>query len=232
MQGEDTGGLAPHWLAAPVTADESGQSFDLFAGGVACGRLALAVPGRHNLKNALAALAAAAQGYGARLADLGPALASFQGVRRRQELVGTPRGIAVYDDFAHHPTAVRETLAALRSRHRNGRLIAVFEPRSATACRRLHQADYPEAFAAADVVLLAPLGRSNLPEAERLDLDELVASLQKQGKQAERAPDLDRIVQRVSELARAGDVVALLSNGAFGGMTRRVVEQLAATAPT
>jgi UDP-N-acetylmuramate: L-alanyl-gamma-D-glutamyl-meso-diaminopimelate ligase len=228
LEGEDTGGVAPHWLAAPAAVGAQGQSFDLFAGGVACGRLALALPGRHNLKNALAGLAACAQGYGARLADLGPALASFAGVRRRQELVGSPRGVSVYDDFAHHPTAVRETLAALRARHASGRLIAVFEPRSATACRKLHQADYAEAFGAADVVLLAPLGRSNLPKDEALDLDLLVEDLQERGKRAEHPVDLDALVARLGELAADGDVVALLSNGAFGGMTRRVVERLAA----
>jgi UDP-N-acetylmuramate: L-alanyl-gamma-D-glutamyl-meso-diaminopimelate ligase len=232
LLGEDTGSVAPHWLAAPVGADGSAQSFDLFAGGVACGRLALGLPGRHNLKNAVAALAAAAQGYGARLADLGPALASFRGVRRRQELVGSPRGVTVYDDFAHHPTAVRETLAALRSRHASGKLFAVFEPRSATACRKLHQADYPEAFASADVVLLAPLGRTNLPPDEMLDLGVLANELEQRGKRAECAPDLDALVSRIAELAEDGDVVALLSNGAFGGMTRRVVEQLAAGALT
>jgi UDP-N-acetylmuramate: L-alanyl-gamma-D-glutamyl-meso-diaminopimelate ligase len=232
LLGEDTGGVAPHWLAAPVSADASGQSFDLFAGGVACGRLGLSIPGLHNLKNGLAALGAAAQGYGARLADLGPALSSFRGVGRRQELIGTPRGVSVYDDFAHHPTAVRETLAALRSRHPSGRLFAVFEPRSATACRKLHQGEYPRAFAAADVVLLAPLGRENLPAEEMLDLDALVEDLAKQGKQAERARDLEFIVQRLDALAAPGDVIALLSNGAFGGMTRRVVERLAATAAT
>jgi UDP-N-acetylmuramate: L-alanyl-gamma-D-glutamyl-meso-diaminopimelate ligase len=232
LHGEDTGSVAPHWLGAPVSADASGQSFDLFAGGVFCGRLALGVSGRHNLKNALAALGATAQGYGARLSDLGPALATFKGVRRRQELVGSPRGISVYDDFAHHPTAVRETLAALRSRHPTGKMIAVFEPRSATACRKLHQADYPDAFAAADVVLLAPLGRVNLPADEMLDLAALAEQLSKRGKHAECPPTLDAIVSRVAELSADGDVVALLSNGAFGGMTQRVVERLAGTAVT
>ncbi len=227
LQGEDTGGAAPHWLAAPATSAAEGQSFDLFAGGVACGRFALSVPGRHNLKNALAALAASAQGYGARLAELGPALASFSGVRRRQELLGTPGGVAVYDDFAHHPSAVRETLAALRSRHPGGKLLAVFEPRSATACRKLHQQEYPAAFAAADVVLLAPLGRSNLAPEESLDLDALVAALGALGRHAERCASLDAIVPRVLELAQPGDTVALLSNGAFGGLNVKLVERLA-----
>jgi len=227
LEGEDTGGVTPHWLAAPAEVNAAGTSFDLFAGGMRCGRFALAVPGRHNLKNAVAALAAAAQGFGAPLEKLATALAEFRGVRRRQELAGTPRGVFVYDDFAHHPTAVRETLSALRERHPGGQLIAVFEPRSATACRRLHQNDYPPAFAVADSVLLAPLGRTNLAPEETLDLDAVVQAVGRLGKRIERAPSLDAIPPRLAELARPGDVVALLSNGAFGDMTRRVIEQLA-----
>jgi UDP-N-acetylmuramate: L-alanyl-gamma-D-glutamyl-meso-diaminopimelate ligase len=226
LHGEDTGGVAPHWLAAPAEVTPSGTSFDLYAGGVACGRLALSLPGRHNLKNALSALAAAAQGYGARLADLGRPLAEFRGVKRRQELLGSPGGISVYDDFAHHPSAVRETLRALRERHPSGRLFAVFEPRSATACRKLHQHDYPPAFAAADVVLIAPLGRSNLAPSEALDVSAIVNELSQRGKVAEAAPDHAAIVARVAAEARSGDVVALLSNGAFGGVARRLVERL------
>jgi UDP-N-acetylmuramate: L-alanyl-gamma-D-glutamyl-meso-diaminopimelate ligase len=227
LEGEDTGGVAPHWLGAPAGADASAQSFDLFAGGVACGRLALGLPGRHNLRNALAALGAAAQGYGARLADLGPALASFSGVKRRQDLLGAPRGIAVYDDFAHHPTAVRETLAALRARHPRGRLLAVFEPKSATACRRLHQAEYPLAFDSADVVLFTPLGRTNLPPEETLDLDLVVDELRTRGKLAERGANADAIVLRLLELTEPGDTVALLSNGAFTRVGERLVSELA-----
>src|SRR5690606_12221821 len=99
--------------------------------------------------------------------DVTNALRRFSGVRRRQDLVGEARGVRVYDDFAHHPTAVRETLAAMRARHPDGALIAAFEPRSATACRAMHQHAYEHAFHAADLAILAPLGRSNVPESER-----------------------------------------------------------------
>jgi UDP-N-acetylmuramate: L-alanyl-gamma-D-glutamyl-meso-diaminopimelate ligase len=231
LEGEATHGVPPHWLAAPAASDETSQTFDLYAGGVACGRLALPLPGRHNLKNALAAVGAAAQGFGARLADLGPALASFRGVRRRQELLGTPRGVFVYDDFAHHPTAVRETLAALRARHPKSRLVAVFEPRSATACRRIHQEAYATSFDHADEVIFAPLGRSNLPPSEALDLERLVRELGRRGKNAANEPSVDAIVERLANGAQAGDVVALLSNGAFGGIHRKLVARLAGTSP-
>jgi UDP-N-acetylmuramate: L-alanyl-gamma-D-glutamyl-meso-diaminopimelate ligase len=224
---EPTHGVPPHWLAAPAGSDARGQAFDLYAGGVACGRLALPLPGRHNLRNAVAALGAAAQGFGARLADLGPALAAFPGVRRRQDLIGNPRGTFVYDDFAHHPTAVKETLAALRARHAEGRLLAVFEARSATACRRMHQRDYAEAFDSADEILLAPLGRTNLAPEEALDLEQLVRDLEARGRQARRYDSVDAIVARLDETAREGDVIALLSNGAFGGIHEKVLARLA-----
>ncbi len=229
LEGEDTGGVSPHWLAAPALIAEGGTSFDLFAGGVSCGRLAISLSGRHNVKNAVAALAAAVQGYGVPLDAAGRALAAFSGVARRQDLLGSPRGIHVYDDFAHHPTAVRETLLALRARHPGARLIAVFEPRSATACRKLHQDDYPPAFGAAEVTLLAPLGRGNLPASEALDVEGVAAAIRARGGSAEALPSHERILERVVELARPGDVVALLSNGAFAAIPRRIVERLGAS---
>lgn len=218
IDGDEIGDTPPHYLACPVAEDASGQTFDLFIGGVAGGRAALRVPGRHNLKNALATLAACAQGYGVPAHAAVAALASFDGVRRRQDLLFVARGVSFYDDFAHHPTAVRETLRALRARHAEGRLFAVFEPRSATACRNLHQVEYETAFDAADVVVLAPLGRSDIPESERLDLDRLLATFTAAGKSAAAPPSVDAIVALLAAEARPGDTVALLSNGAFGGI--------------
>ena len=226
LEGEDTHGKPPHWLAAPAQMDEAGTRFDLYAGGVACGRLALTVPGRHNLKNALAAIGATAQGYGARIADIGPALARFEGVRRRQDLIGTPRESFVYDDFAHHPTAVQETLSALRSKHPAGKIFAVFEPRSATACRRMHQDEYTRAFESADEVLLAPLGRSNLPPEEALDLARLASDLNARGKSAQALPSVPAILDYLAMNVIPGSVVALLSNGAFGGIHAKLLERL------
>ncbi len=223
---EPTHGKAPHWLAAPAGSDAKATSFDLFAGGVACGRLAVSAPGRHNLKNALAAIGAVAQGYGVRLADLGLALTRFAGVKRRQELLGEPGGVYVYDDFAHHPTAVSETLLALRMRHPHARLLAVFEPRSATACRKLHQDAYATAFDSADAVWIAPLGRSNLAPEERLDVEHLAAEISRRGRPATSNAALSDIIAQVTEQARPGDVVALLSNGAFGGIHGKMIDAL------
>jgi UDP-N-acetylmuramate: L-alanyl-gamma-D-glutamyl-meso-diaminopimelate ligase len=222
LQGDDTHDKPPHWLAAPVSAGASGQTFDLYAGGVYAGRVSMRVPGHHNVRNALAALGAVSQGYGVPLDVAIAALGRFEGVRRRQDLLYEARGVRVYDDFAHHPTAVDETLRALRARHAEGALWAVFEPRSATACRALHQEPYGQAFGAASHVIFAPLGRGDIPEAERLDLDRLVAALAAAGVPAEAAPSVDAIVATLAARARPGDTVALLSNGAFGGIYEKL----------
>ncbi len=226
LDGDDTGVDAPTWLAAPVPIDAGGiQAFDVFVGGSSAGRFAMKSPGSHNVRNALCVLAACAEGFGIGFSDLRAGLGSFEGVKRRQDLVGEAAGVRVYDDFAHHPTAVHETLRALRQKHPAGKLFAVFEPRSATACRALHQADYPRSFASADRVILAPLGRTNVPEAERLDVLKLVSDI---GPCARNAASVDAIVEILAEEARAGDTIALLSNGAFGGIHSKLVAALAA----
>jgi UDP-N-acetylmuramate: L-alanyl-gamma-D-glutamyl-meso-diaminopimelate ligase len=224
LERDDTGDVTPTWLGAPATVTPEGaQQFDLFVGGMSCGRYALRVPGLHNVRNAVAALAACAEGMGASVTDARAHLASFEGVRRRQDLLGEPDGVRVYDDFAHHPTAVDETLRALRSRHPQGQLWVAFEPRSATACRALHQDAYARAFDAADRVLLAPLGRTNIPEAERLDLRKLAGAL---GSKARVMGSLEEIVEVVAAEAKAGDTVALFSNGAFGGVHGKLLGAL------
>jgi UDP-N-acetylmuramate: L-alanyl-gamma-D-glutamyl-meso-diaminopimelate ligase len=230
LDGQDTGGLHPEWLAAPVRPEAGLQPFDLFFGGSACGRVSSPLAGRHNVANAVAALAMAAEGAGAPLRDLTRALPGFSGVRRRQELRGVADGVRVYDDFAHHPTAVRETLRALRDRHAEGLLFALFEPRSATSSRKLHEAQYAAAFDAADVVLLAPVGRAEIPEVERLDVERIAAAVRAAGRQAEAASGVDAIVARVAELARAGDTVLAMSNGAFGQVHDKLLARLAARA--
>jgi UDP-N-acetylmuramate: L-alanyl-gamma-D-glutamyl-meso-diaminopimelate ligase len=224
LERDDTGDVTAGWMAAPAAPlAGAAQAFDLFAGGVSCGRFTMAVPGHHNVRNALAAIAACAEGFGVSVTDLRAHLAAFEGVRRRQELLGEPRGVRVYDDFAHHPTAVDETLRALRGRHPGGALWVAFEPRSATACRALHQQAYARAFDAADHVLLAPLGRSGLPAAEALDLERLARDL---GDKARAMPSVEAIVERLAAGAAQGDTIALLSNGAFGGIHQKLLDAL------
>jgi UDP-N-acetylmuramate: L-alanyl-gamma-D-glutamyl-meso-diaminopimelate ligase len=225
LEGQETFGVAPHWLVAPSAADASGTSFDLFLGGVSAGRWVTQLMGKHNLANVAAALAAVTHGFGIEPSGLRAGLSLLRGVARRQELLGTPDGVFVYDDFAHHPTAVRETLLALRTRHPDAKLFAVFEPRSATACRRVHQDLYPESLAVADAVLMAKVGRE-LPEAERLDVEHVITDVKSRGKAAAAFADADEIVRDLVERAGPRDVIAVLSNGTFGGIHGKLLAAL------
>lgn len=225
LSGDDTGAIDPTWSAAPMAVTGGATPFELFAGGSVAGRLLSPLAGHHNLRNTLACFALVAERYGIAPATLAGALRAFRGVKRRQELIGVAGGVLVYDDFAHHPTAVRETIRALRSRH--SRVIAAFEPRSATASRRLHQDDYPGAFAGADLSVLAPVGRA-LPDGERLDVGAIAASIQAGGGRAEAPPSHDAVLERLLAEARPGDAVVLMSNGDFGGLHDRLLGMLAA----
>lgn len=218
--------VAPHFFAAPAVFDEHGVSFDFFVGGVLAGRYASPLPGVHNLENAVGALAIAAAGFGVPLRELSQHLATFRGVKRRQELRGVYSGVSVYDDFAHHPTAVKKTLEAMRAKHKGGKLIAIFEPRSATACRAFHQDLYAEAFDAADVALLAPIGRPELPPEERLSVEQLALDLKGRGRTASALPNVEAIVERAAEIAQPGDAIVVLSNGGFGGIFDRLPSAL------
>ena len=222
--GENTGDVVAEWQAAPAPVEGYFQPFDVYAGGVLVRRFRAQLTGMHNMKNALATLAVGAHGFSIPWDTLRAGLVSYEGVKRRQELLGTPGGVRVYDDFAHHPTAVKLTLEGLRARNPSGRLFAVFEPRSATACRALHQVEYTQSFGAADVVLLAPLGRTNVPEAERLNVAKLAEDL---GRKATASEDVDTILGTLIFEAKEGDSIAVLSNGAFGGLHGRLLRGLA-----
>ena len=226
---DDVADLSPVWVAAPIGAQGGAQPFDLFVGGSSAGPVLSPLAGTHNVKNALAAIALVSEATngGVPLTTLTQALRSFSGVKRRQELLADARGVLVYDDFAHHPTAVRETLAAIRARHPEGKLFAVFEPRSATACRKVHEPEYEHAFASADVTLLAPLGRSNVPESERLDVAHVAAAIRAAGSDAEASADHDAILARLGARTGRGDVIVLMSNGDMGGLHDRVIAMLA-----
>jgi UDP-N-acetylmuramate: L-alanyl-gamma-D-glutamyl-meso-diaminopimelate ligase len=227
LWGEDTGDVTPEWLAAPAEPEGGVQPFDVFFGGSACGRARSPLSGAHNVRNALAAIALGAEGAGVSVSALMRRLGAFAGVKRRQELVANARGVRVYDDFAHHPSAVRETLRGLRARHREGRLIALFEPRSATASRKLHQGAYVEAFDAADLSLLAPVGRKEIPEAERLDVAQLAGDLEARGRCAEAPADHAALLSRCLDEARPGDTLVVMSNGDFSGLLPRLIAGLA-----
>ena len=218
LDGDDCGEVQPMWLGirAPRGA------MDLFGGGSLCGRVNLPLVGRHNARNAVAALAMASEAAGAPLDRLIAALPGFRGTKRRQELVGIANGVHVYDDFAHHPTAVKETLSGFRERAQ-GKLIAVFEPRSATASRRLHQDAYPDAFVAADVCILAPVGRSEIPTEERLDTEAIAEAIRSTGGQAQACKSVEETVCAAAAQANPGDMLVVMSNGRFDDAPDRIL---------
>ncbi len=173
----ETFGLAKDadWRAAALRPDTTGVRFELTVGGEQMGHVKLPLFGEHNVRNALAAMAAG-RAAGLSVEEMIRALADFRGVRRRLELRGTARGVSVFDDFAHHPTAILETLRAVRSSRPDRRIWAIFEPRSATSCRRVFQDEFARAFSesGADEVILASVFRASLPDEERLSVEELV----------------------------------------------------------
>lgn len=224
---DDCGGAGVDYLGCLAPATAGGQPIDVFVRGSHAGRIHSPMHGHHNARNLLAVLAIAIEHAEVPLAVATQAIEAFVGIKRRQEWLGSARGVHVYDDFAHHPTAVSETIRALKSKHPKGQLIAVYEPRSATASRRIHQQAYVEAFGRADLTLLAPVGRQEIPEAERFDTAELAKQLTSRGHQAKACESLDDIVSTVVVNTHPGDAVLVMSNGAFGGIWDRLLEELA-----
>jgi UDP-N-acetylmuramate: L-alanyl-gamma-D-glutamyl-meso-diaminopimelate ligase len=182
--------------------------------------------GEYNVWNATAAAAIAAF-CGVPQAAIAAALKTFKSVKRRLEVKAEVNGITIIDDFAHHPTAIAGTLKALRARYPGARLWAILEPRSNTLRRRVLQSDLAHSLALADEVVVANVFRSEaVPEKERLELPELAAEIQKNGRQARLLADADAIVATVAPELRSGDVVAILSNGGFGGIYEKLPARL------
>jgi UDP-N-acetylmuramate: L-alanyl-gamma-D-glutamyl-meso-diaminopimelate ligase len=213
------------WRAVDIGV-RGGTQFRVTRGGKDCGEFTMGLLGAHNVRNALAALAVGID-LGLDLEELRRGLAQFKGVKRRLEVVAEARGVTVYDDFAHHPTAVEETLRAVRQAAPGRRIWAIFEPRSASSCRRVFQDDFARAFAGADEVVLASVFRSSLPPEERLSEAELVDNLTRQDVHARHLPTIDAIVATVATEARDGDLVVVMSNGGFGGIHQKLVAALA-----
>lgn len=184
------------------------------------------LPGRHNLSNTLAVIAAASLA-GLPLEKIQDALLEFQGVKRRQDILGEARGILVMDDFAHHPTAVKETIQALRLFYPDRRLVAAFEPRTNSSRRRVFQESYAVSFDDADLVCIKqPPGMDAIAESERLDCARLVHDIRKRGKEAEHFENSDMLLQFLMENTRSGDLVLCMSNGSFDGVPQRLISEL------
>jgi UDP-N-acetylmuramate: L-alanyl-gamma-D-glutamyl-meso-diaminopimelate ligase len=192
-----------------------------------CGSVETPLTGAFNVRNCLAAIAAA-DAAGAGWDGIVEGLRTFRSVRRRMELRGEVRGVTVIDDFAHHPTAVRETIAAVRQRFGRRRVVAIFEPRSYTAQRREFQEPYRRALAGADRVVLAGLFHPERYDQETgMDPRQLADALRADGVTSDYIPEVDRIVATVAPEAKAGDVLVVMSNGAFGGIHDKLLEALA-----
>ncbi len=213
------------WQAHDLESHGAITRFHVRRQGSPFGTFDVPLLGAHNVRNALAAIAVAVE-VGVSGERIGEGLRTFAGVKRRLEVVGTSGGVTVYDDFAHHPTAVAETLGGLRAAKPGARIWAVFEPRSASSCRRVFQDDFANAFAAADEIMLAPVFRSTLPEGERLSIPRLVRDLADRGKSAREAASIDEIVDTIVREHRPGDLVVVMSNGGFGGIHRKLLQAL------
>ena len=182
--------------------------------------------GEFNVRNAAMAVSAA-RFYGAPFEKIRGALASFEGIARRQEVRGEAGGVKVIDDFGHHPTAIAQTLTALRHRYPGHRLWAVFEPRSNTTRRAVLQHQLSEALKLADGVLMAQVARlEQIPEGERLDPEGVVAAVVASGRPAFYEPDVAHIVDRIVPLLRTDDVVVVFSNGGFDGIHDKILSRL------
>ncbi|MDP3937272.1 MAG: UDP-N-acetylmuramate--L-alanine ligase [Deltaproteobacteria bacterium] len=194
--------------------------------GTPLGEFAIPLPGAHNVRNALGVLAACLE-LGLGVNEIRAGLARFGGVARRQEVRGEAGGVLVIDDFAHHPTAIRETVAAIRARYPARRLWALFEPRSNTSRRNVHQKEYVDALEGADVTIIAGVENpGKIPDAERLSPDRIAADLRDRGRDAHYIGQVEEIVAYASENARKGDVLLVMSNGGFGGIHQKLLAAL------
>ncbi len=218
-----------HVMAADVRTTPPGPRLTLVVGGEATAEIALPVSGRHNLLDALAACTVALDA-GLAPAQLAEGFASFAGMKRRQEVRGEAGGVLVVDDFAHHPTAVRETIHAARARWPERRVVAVFEPRSNSSRRKVFEKPYAEAFDQADQVFLsAPPVRPGDQRREMMDAEVVVRRIRERGAPAALHPDADALLAPLAEALRPGDVALIMSNGSFGGLHERLLQRLGAS---
>src|SRR5436190_3638066 len=216
------------WQARDIEFAGDKTRFKVYCEGQPWGEFETHLFGDFNVLNCLAVIIAA-DAWGISKEKMQEAFDTFKSVKRRMEVRGVERGVTIIDDFAHHPTAVDETLRALRQKYDRHRIIAVFEPRSRTSRLSVFEDRYKEAFSHADLVIIA--GVYNTVEASTfgkvLNVDELVAGIAANGQSAHSLPDADAIVAHLAPEMRDGDVVAVMSNGGFGGIHEKLLEVLA-----
>ncbi|MDQ3487539.1 MAG: UDP-N-acetylmuramate:L-alanyl-gamma-D-glutamyl-meso-diaminopimelate ligase [Acidobacteriota bacterium] len=214
------------WQAHDLRVSANSTAFSVRRDRVPTGAFEVPMLGAYNVRNALAAIAVGAA-VGLDTDTMAEGLRKFRGVRRRMQHRGTESGVMVYDDFAHHPTAIEETLVGVRSAHPQRRIWAIFEPRSATSCRRIFQSDFARALGHADRVILPAVFRSTLPEDQRLSTEGIITDLANAGVDARYIPQTDEIVRTVAGEAKDGDLVIVMSNGGFDNIHQKLLDALA-----
>ncbi len=219
-------GEQSHWRIVDLRFAPARTTWTVLREGQRWAEFNFALAGEYNVLNATAAAAMAAA-YGIEPTAIAGALRSFRSVKRRLEVKAEVAGITIIDDFAHHPTAIAETLKALRTRYPGRRLWAILEPRSNTLARNFFQNELAQSLALADEVVIAAVYRADkIPESERLNVDAIVEQLSSNGNRARHLPDADTIVVAAAPEMRSGDVVAILSNGGFGGIYEKLPQAL------
>jgi UDP-N-acetylmuramate: L-alanyl-gamma-D-glutamyl-meso-diaminopimelate ligase len=214
------------WRVANLRLEPNRTTWNVLRDGQPWAEFQFQLGGEYNVWNATAAAAMAAS-YGISKEEISAALKTFKSVKRRLEVKAEVNGITIIDDFAHHPTAIAGTMAALRARYPGARLWAILEPRSNTLRRNVFQNELAKSLALADEVIIAAIFKSDaIPEAERLDLDAVAAQIHSYGRRAQVIADADSIVASAAPQMRAGDVVAILSNGGFGGIYEKLPQRL------
>jgi UDP-N-acetylmuramate: L-alanyl-gamma-D-glutamyl-meso-diaminopimelate ligase len=218
--------LNADWRLADILIDAPWTSFEVFKHNKWFGRFRTRLFGNHNLYNALAVIAVADRlMISAKLISRG--LETFQGIKRRQEIRGQKRQIMIMDDFAHHPTAVRETIGAVKAQYSNRRLVAVFEPRTNSSMRKVFQSVYPRAFEMADVICIRkPPLLEKIPVGDRFSSEKLVDDLRKREKDAYFFPTTGAIIDFLVEAAKPGDIILIMSNGGFDNIHDRLMDRL------
>ena len=214
------------WTARSIEILPEVMRFEIWREGAFWERFETRLAGTFNVKNVLGAIACA-QELGVETKILQEALRDFRNVKRRLEVRGVVNGITVFDDFAHHPTAIRETLIAVKARYPNNRLWAIFEPRSATSRRNVFQKEFANSLSPANqVILCSPFAAEKLDASVRLDVAQIVSDLKQQGVSASWWHSADTIVAGVAPLLEQGDMVVIMSNGGFDGIHGKMLEAL------
>jgi UDP-N-acetylmuramate: L-alanyl-gamma-D-glutamyl-meso-diaminopimelate ligase len=218
-----------HWRIRDVRYEPTKTTWSVERAGMPWARFEMALAGEYNVLNATAAAAMAA-GQGISIEAIQGALATFKSVKRRLEVRGVVNGVTIIDDFAHHPTAIAETLKALRTRYNGSRLWAVLEPRSNTLRRNVFENELVSALSIADQIVIAGVFKSEaIPELERLSPETVALRVRERGKPALQLADADAIVAEIAGQLREGDVVAILSNGGFGGIYEKLPKAMQAS---